>query len=293
MKYKKILLLFVIFALVVFSGCSIETSGVKEEKDLSKKQRIMVVVSDKETKVPIKDAKIYIMGDSTVYTTDDMGKTPEILMNINKDYFSKYNDEISEKITSGFLNVVTVKDGYGKHYEGDYNVYPGNSIYLVKIELTKGSKSTLNINKPDESYVENILKGYEKFEGEGLKSDNMTKCKIKITDTAGKPLEGVKVVIPEAKLSSKTNSKGICEAQIPYDDSSNVEYSVKKEYGEITILTYKKDYPSMVLIKVPMHKDDKKNEVTIKLKKDSKDKWQYNVYKPYSEWLNRIIDSCK
>jgi hypothetical protein len=223
----------------------------------------------------------------------EMGKTPEMEVNLNKDYFGRYSDDVSGKLGSGFVNVVVLKDGYGKHMELDYSVYPGASIYLVKVELKKRSKNTVKVNSPDIENVENIMKSYEKFEGGGLKSDNMVKYSVAIKDESGKPIQDAKIVVPEAQLSVKTNQKGICQFEIPYDDSSAVNYPIKKEYGEITILTYKDGYPSMVLLRTPVNKDGKDNNAVIKLKKAENGKIKCNVIEPKVKWVNKIFESYK
>lgn len=293
MRYKLLALLMVVVMGIGFTGCSKKTGNMGEDVDQMESHKIMVVVCDSESKAPIKEAKVYLLGSEDSYTTDEMGKTPEIQVNLNKDYFGRYSDEVSGRMGSGFVNVVALKDGYGKHIELDYSVYPGSSIYLVKIELKKGSKNTVKVNSPDVENVENILKAYEKFEGGGIKSDNMVKYSVTLKDGSGKPLQDAKIVIPEAQLSAKTNQKGVCQLEIPYDDTSVVNYPVKKEYGEITILTYKEEYPSMVLLRTPVNKDGKDNSITIKLKKAEKGNVKYDVVEPQLKWVNQVFESYK
>jgi hypothetical protein len=261
--------------------------------DIPAKQKVIVVAVDKETKAPVKDAKIYIVGHEQSYVTDEMGKTQEILVDINKDYFKKYIDEVSNKISCGFLNIVVNKDGYGKHFEIDYSVFPGNSAALVKIELTKGKKDTVKCNTPDVTYIENLVRGYEKFEGEQTRSDQALKYKVTVVDEANKPLEGVKVVVPEAKITSNTDKKGSCEIGVLYDDNSLINYPVKKTYGEITVLTYKDGYSSKALLKAHISKDGKDNSITVKLSKAKKAKIEYELVKPGAKWAQDIINSYK
>lgn len=289
MKYKYAAFLLTIILIFSFLGCTKQTSN----EAVTQNQKIIVVVCDKESKKPIKDAKVYIIGNSDLYTTDEMGKTPEIQVEVNSDYFNKYIDDVSKRMRGGFVNLVALKEGYGKHMELDYNIYPGSSIYLVKIWLTKGSKNTMNMNEPDKSIVEDIAKFYEEFEGAGLNTGNMIKYNVTVTDESGKPIEGAKVIVPEAQFSSKTNNKGICQMEIPYDDSENVSYPVKKEYGEITLITNNKGYNSMVLLRVPVNKDGKDNNIKIKLIKTDKQEVKYEIIKPNIKWVNEVMDFYK
>lgn len=289
MKYKYAAFLITVILIFSFLGCAKQTSN----EAVKQNQKIMVVVCDKESKRPIKDTKVYILGNSDVFTTDEMGKTPEIQVEVNSDYFNKYIDDVSKRMRGGFVNLVALKEGYGKHMELDYNIYPGSSIYLVKVWLTKGSKNTMNINEPDKSIVEDIARIYENFEGTGLNTGNMVKYNVTVTDELGKPIEGAKVIVPEAQFTSKTNNKGICKMDIPYDNSEAVGYPVKKEYGEITIIANNKGYSSMVVLRAPVNKDGKDNNIRIKLIKTDKQEVKYEILKPNSKWVNEVMDFYK
>ncbi|MCX7884832.1 MAG: hypothetical protein N2448_07380, partial [Caloramator sp.] len=181
MKYKPFVLILAVMMLIFNQGCLKKSNSTNVITEMPQKQKMIVVVLDKQTKSPIKDAKVYIIGDDTVYTTDDMGKTPEIDVELNKDYFSKYTDEVANRMNCGLVNIVVVKEGYAKHFEADYNLYPGNSTSVAKIQLSKNKKVTTNCNLPDVNYIENIVKAYERFEGEGIKTENMIKYKITVT----------------------------------------------------------------------------------------------------------------
>lgn len=289
MRYKYAAFLITVILIFSFLGCAKQTSN----EAVKQNQKIMVVVCDKESKRPIKDTKVYILGNSDVFTTDEMGKTPEIQVEVNSDYFNKYIDDVSKRMRGGFVNLVALKEGYGKHMELDYNIYPGSSIYLVKVWLTKGSKNTMNINEPDKSIVEDIARIYENFEGTGLNTGNMVKYNVTVTDELGKPIEGAKVIVPEAQFTSKTNNKGICKMDIPYDNSEAVGYPVKKEYGEITIIANNKGYSSMVVLRAPVNKDGKDNNIRIKLIKTDKQEVKYEILKPNSKWVNEVMDFYK
>ncbi|MCX7884362.1 MAG: hypothetical protein N2448_04955, partial [Caloramator sp.] len=227
----------------------------------------------------------------SAYTTDDMGKTPEIAVELNKDYFSRYADEVVNKMNCGFVNIVAIKDGYAKHMEIDYNLYPGDSIAVAKVELTKGKKVTTNCNLPDVNYIENIVKAYEKFEGEGIKTENMIKFKVTVTDENKKSIEGVKVVIPEAKLSVVTDKKGIAQFEIPFDNTSITRYPVEKDYGEITVILYKNGYSPRVVIRSQINKDGKNNTLNLKLKKSDKQNINYEIVQPKDSWLDMVLNS--
>lgn len=286
-KYAAFLIVILIFS---FLGCTKQTSNPEA---VTKNQKIIVVVCDKETKKPIKDAKVNIIGNSDLYTTDEMGKTPEIQVEVSSDYFNRYIDDVSKRMRGGFINLAALKEGYGKHMELDYIIYPGSSIYLVKLYLTKGSKDTVNINEPDISLIEDIAKFYENFEGAGLNTGNMIKYSVTVIDESGKPIEGAKVIIPEAQFSSKTNNKGICQMEIPYDDSEIVNYPVKKKYGEITILANKKEYTPMVVLRAHVNKDGKDNSIKIKLKKSEKQEVKYEIIKPKAKWVQQLMECYK
>lgn len=154
----------------------------------------------------------------------------------------------------------------------------------------KNKKYTYNINKPDILYVEKLIKAYEKFEGEGNRSESMMKYKISVTDEANKLLENVKVVVPEAKLSGKTDKKGVVELNIPYDESSFINYPVKKDFSEMTVLLYKDGFASKAVFKICVSKDSKKNLMTIKLKKSGKPEFVSEIAKPSDKWLEEMAD---
>lgn len=295
MKQRLAIMLAIVMILSagVFSYYTRVTTSTNANVDIPAKQKVIVVAVDKETKSPVKDAKIYIVGHEQPYVTDEMGKTQEILVDLNKDYFKKYNDEVSNKMSSGFLNVVAKKDGYGKHLEIDHSVYPGNSAAVVKVEMVKGKKDTVKCNTPDVSYIENLVRSYEKFEGEQTRSDQAIKYNVSVVDEANKPLEGVKVVIPEAKITANTDKKGACEMGVLYDDTSIVNFPVKKTYAEITILTYKDGYSSKALLKAQLNKDGKSNSITIKLSKAKKAKVEYEMVKPATKWAQDMLNSYK
>ena len=274
-----------------FSGCSKLAKNTNAKNEVSEKQRVIVVVTDKQSKAPIKEAKVYIAGDSTAYSTDDMGKTPEIQVDLNKDYFNKYNEDVSSKIQSGFINIAAVKEGYGKHLELDCTIFPGDSSNLIKIEMQKDKKYTSNTNKPDDTYVEKLINSYEKFDGQGTKTENMAKYKIAAVDEAGKPMANVKVVIPEAKLSGVTDKKGVFQMDIPDEESMMTNFPVKKDYSEITVLLYKEGYESKAVFRVCVYQDVKKNTMNLKMKKSKNSKFGSDIIKPSDKWLSSVMDS--
>lgn len=293
MKYKAAAFFTALILVISFTGCLKSTIPTNANKSEAETQKAVVVVVDKQTKAPIKDAKIYIMGDSTLYTTDEMGKTPEFKTELNKSYFSRYIDEVVNRVKSGFVSIVVVKDGYAKHLEKDYCVYPGDSISVIKIELAKGKNLTSNCNVPDINYIENVVKSYEKFEGQGTKTDNMVKYKVTVVDEKKKPIEGVKIVIPEAGLSMVTDKNALCQFDVPYDENEKIAYPVKRDYGEITLLAYKEGYMIKAVINVQVNKDGKNNSIIIKMKKADKGKIDYEIIHPKDKWVEDIINNYK
>lgn len=291
MKHRFLALILSMLALFSLSGCRGKKSTADVLNESTNKQKMVVVVVDKDSKAAIKDAKVNIIGDDTVYTTDEMGKTPEVLVDLNKGFFLKYSDEVTSKVNCGFINIAVTKQGYGKHMEVDSSIYPGDSTSLVRIELTKKKDYTYNVNAPDISYMEALLNAYEKFSGEGLKTNNMAKAKITVTDEMNKPVEGAKIVIPESKVSVKTNKSGTAEVSIPYDNNS-INMPVKKGYGEITVLIYKEKYAPKAVIKKHINAD-KPNNISIKLKNSSKCKCDYEVVSPDEKWMRDTINFYK
>ena len=292
MKQRLLALILSILVLVSLSGCKVKTSTADVINENTNKQKMVVVVVDKDSKAAIKDAKVNIMGDSTVYTTDEMGKTPEVLIDLNKGCFLRYSDEVTSKVNCGFINIVAAKPGYGKHLEVDSSVYPGDSTSVVRVELTKNKDYTVNVNAPDITHIETLLNAYEKFSGEGLKTDNMVNVKIIVTDEMNKPVEGAKIVIPESKVSVKTNKSGTAEVKVPYDDNNSINMPVKKGYGEITVLIYKDKYAPCAIIKKHISKD-KPNNINVKLKNSSKCKYDYEIVKPDEKWIKDTINFYK
>lgn len=293
---RKIISLLLIIAIVLSTaGCVKKTSETNVNIESANKQKIIVVVADKETKSPVKGANVYLLGDDNTYTTDDMGKTPEIDVELNKEYFKKYSEEISARMRSGFVTVAVVAEGYGKHLEVDYSVYPGDSIAIVKAEISKGKDYTVNANAPDISYVENLLKTYEKYESKEMRSENenIVKYKISVTDEKNKPIEGVKVLVPEANALNNTDKNGICELNIPYIQENNMAYAVNKDYEEITVLVYKEGYLSKAVIKGHVATNEKANTLKIKMKKSNKPGVECEVVEPSQAWVKGILDSYK
>ncbi len=293
MKYKIIAALLMLAIVISTIGCVKKTSKTNVELEVINTHRVIIVVVDKETKAPVKAAKVYILGDNVTYTTDDLGKTSELNVELNKDYFTKYSEEIASRMRSGLINVAVKASGYANHLETDYSVYPGDSISIVRVELSKGKKYTVNSNSPDISYIENLMKAYEKYESQEIKSDNMIKYKISVVDDKNKPIEGVKVVIPEAKAVNTTDKKGNSELNIPYIEESNVIYPVNKGYGEITILTYKEGYLPKAVIRAHTSTNEKTNALVIKIKKSNKSSAESEVIKPTEEWVKGVLDSIK
>jgi hypothetical protein len=288
------MLLSILFVLsTVLVGCSKKDAETSANIDLVAKQKVIVVVTDKKTKAPVKEAKVYLIGDEKPYLTDEMGKTAEVFVDVNKDYFKNYIDEVASKVSCGFVNVVVDKEGYGKHFEVDYSIFPGDSPAMIKIELEKGKKPTTNFNAPDVNYVENLVRSYEKFEGEPMRSEDALKYKVTVVGEDKKPIEEAKIVVPEAKVAAVTDKKGACEVSIPFIESNNVNYPAKKEYGEITVLTYKSGYSSKALLKVHLSKDGKDNNITVQLSKSSKTKVEFEVVKPAAKWTENIMNSYK
>lgn len=293
MKHK-IIGIFLILAIVLStSGCGERTENTNVDMEAVNTHKIIVVAVDKETKSPIKNAMVYILGNNNTYTTDDMGKTTEIDVELNKDYYTRYVDEIARRMRSGFINVGIKANGYSKHLETDYCVYPGDSISIVRVELTKGKNYTVNSNLPDLSYMENLVKAYEKFESKETKSDNIVKYKITVTDEKNKPIEGAKIVIPEANGVNITDKQGNCEFNIPYVETNNISYPVSKGYGEITILTYKEGYLSKAIIKAHTSTNEKSNSIGIKIKKSSKSGVEGVAVSPSEDWVKGVLDSIK
>lgn len=293
MKGKFITFVLMLVIIISTTGCIKKTKDANLELEVANTHKIIVVVADRETKAPVKGAKVYILGDNITYTTDDMGKTSELDVELDKAYFTRYSEDISSRIRSGFVNVAIKASGYSNHLETDYSVYPGDSISIVRVEITKGKNYTLNSNSPDISYIENLIKVYEKYESQESKLDSMVKYKISVVDEKNKPIEGVKVVIPEAKAANTTDKKGNFELNIPYIEENNITYSINKGYGEITVLTYKEGYLSKAVIRAHTSKDEKTNALVIKIKKSNKKGIEFEVVKPREEWVKGILDSFK
>ncbi|TDT61649.1 hypothetical protein [Fonticella tunisiensis] len=294
MKAKLTSLVLAAAMMMSLIGCEArETNSGNVQQSSSSKQKVVVVVVDKKTKAPVKDAKVYVVGNETAYITDEMGKTKEIEVDLNKGYFERYSDEVKKIIRSGFLSIVVVKEGYGKHLEMDYCIYPGSSISIVKAEISSGTKHTVNYNKPDVSYIENLVKSYEKYEGQGNNAGSMVKYKIAVKDQNNRPLEGVKIVIPEIMMSTKTDKKGLCEFEVPYDKTTNDNYPVKKEYGEITILAYKEGYAFSTVLGAHVKQGGKDNSAQIKMKQSKNFKVDYSLCEPDEEWINLLMNYYK
>lgn len=293
MKHK-VFTLFLMLAIVIsVSGCAKETEPTNVNREAANLHKAVVVVVDRETKSPIRNAKVFILGGNITCTTDEMGKTPELEIELNKEYFSGYREEVAGRMRSGLVSVLVKAEGYSKHLEVDKGIFPGDSISIVRVELAKGNSYTVNSNSPDTSYVENLLKAYEKYEGEEIKSENIIKYKVTVADEKNKPIEGARVVIPEAKAVGISDKKGVCEFNVPYVEINNMAYPVNKGYGEITVLVYKEGYLPKAVMRVHTDKKSATNSLVIKIKKSSRPGVECEVVKPSEEWARGVLDWFK
>lgn len=288
--FIKLSLSCLILFMIVFQGCSKETISSNIVQGYNRSQNIIVFVEDKQSKSPIENAKVYIYGDSNPYITDKYGKTTEIKITLDKGYFKKYNYDLQKKVGCGFIDIVVVKNGYGKQMEIDYSVYPGTSPYLVKIDLEKGNKIKCNVNSPEKRYVEDLINVYENINSSELKSNNAVKYKIEVLDKDDKPIKEAKIVVPESNLVAKTDSSGKAIMELSYDVYEDND-TISKEYGEATFLIYKADYIKLAILKVPIYKETSRNELIVRLDKSKKKIYKCIVTKPNINWFNKVINS--
>lgn len=292
MKHRIFTLFLTLVIVISASGCAKEMEPTNVNGETANLHKAVVVVVDRERKSPIKDAKVYILGGNITCTTDEMGKTPELEVELNKEYFSGYREEIADRMQSGLVSILVKAEGYSKHMEIDSSVFPGDSISIIRVELVKGKSYTVNSNSPDISYVENLIKAYEKYEGEEEKSENMIKFKVTVTDEKNKPLEAARVVIPEAKTVGLSDKKGGYEFNIPYKEINNMVYPVNKGYGEITVIVYKEGYLSKAVMRAHTTTNNS-NSLTIKIKKSSRPGVECEIVKPSEEWVKGVLDWFK
>lgn len=293
MSKRRFALFLFIIGFVFAIGCSKVESPTTTAANVDKKQRVIVVVTDKASKMPVKDAKIHIVGEEETYNTDNMGKTNEFEILLKSDYFNDGTEEITTKISCGFVSLVVKAQGYSSHLEADYSVFPGDSISIIKVEVQKGKEYSIKANAPEIMYIEDLVKEYEKIENKEINKNDALKYLVKIIDDKNRPIEGVKIVIPEGRIVNLSNKNGEVDLLIPNMFLNNMDHKINKGYGEFTILAYKEGFAQKAVFKIHISKNEKENKITLVMKKTSKPLMEYSVVKPSKEWAKDLIDSIK
>lgn len=272
-------------------GCSKDGSingGSQKQTDTHK---IIVNVCDKETNKPLEGAEVYIVGDENRYTTDSIGNTKEITVGIDKAYFNNYTDQVLKNTGSGFVDLVVFKDGYAKHIELDYTIYPGDfpSVVTIKLERTDKDMFSLKQNYPDIEYVEKVMAAYEGMEAVEAATQGDTEFVVAVKDSSNNAIANAHIVIPEMGISAYTGQDGT----YTFKASSAVKkdnYPVEKTYNEITILTYMDGYNPKAVFRVPVSSEGEANTINITLNKAEKTKVEEETIVPDTEWIEDMVN---
>jgi hypothetical protein len=272
------------------SSCSKGGSLNGDSKKQADTHKVIVNVCDKNTDKPLGGAKVYIVGDENCYTTDSIGNTKEIKVDVDKAYFKNYTEQVVKETGNGFVDMVVIKEGYAKHIELDSTIYPGDfpSVITVKMEPTEKDMFSLKQNYPDIDYVEKMMAAYESLKAAEASTQGDMQFVVTVKD-GSKTIANAHVVIPEMGISAFTSQDGTytfkaCSAVVKDD------YPVEKTYNEITILTYMEGYNSKAVFRVPVSSKGEANAITITLNKTEKVKIEEETIVPDAEWIESMVN---
>ncbi len=290
-KGGHVILSAVLILLLSAGGCSKIGSIKGDGNKQADTHKIIVNVCDKGTKKPIEGAKVYIVGDDSCYTTDTIGNTKEIKVDVDKAYFKNYTEQVIKETGNGFVDVVVIKEGYAKHIELDYTIYPGDfpSVITIAMEPTEKDMFSLKQNYPDIDYVEKVMGAYESLKAAEASTQGDAQFVVTIKDGSSQPIANAHVVIPEMGISAYTSKDGTytfkaCSAVMKDD------YPVEKTYNEITVLTYMEGYNSKAVFRVPVSSKGDNNAITIVLNKTDKPKIEEETVVPETDWIEGMVN---
>lgn len=272
------------------SSCSKDDSSNGNNQKQTDTHKIIVNVCDKDTDKPLEGAEVYIIGDKMCYTTDSIGNTKEITVGVDKAYFKNYTDQVVKNTGNGFVDLVVLKEGYAKHIELDYTIYPGDfpSVITIKMEPTEKDMFSLKQNYPDIDYVKKVMAEYEGMEASEATTQGDTQFVVTVKDGNSKTIANAHVVIPEMGISAYTGKDGT----YTFKACSSVmkdDYPVEKTYNEITILTYMEGYNSKAVFRVPVSSKGEANTINITLNKTEKVKIEGETIVPDTEWIESMV----
>lgn len=277
--------------LLFASSCSKDNSLNGDNQKQTGTHKIIVNVCDKETDTPLEGAEVYVVGDENSYTTDSIGNTKEITVKVDKAYFDNYTDQVVKNTGNGFLDIVVSKEGYAKHIELDYNIYPGDfpSVVTIKMERTDKEMFSLKQNYPDIDYVEKVMAAYEGMESSEAATQGDAEFVVSVKDSSNKAIANAHIVIPEMGISAYTGQDGT----YTFKASSAVKkdnYPVEKTYNEITVLTYMEGYNSKAVFRVPVSSEGEANSINITLNKSEEAKVEEETIVPDTEWIESMVN---
>lgn len=286
---------------IMFCGCTKKTNSDVQitNTDEDTEGRIVVTVVDKDTKKPVSDAKITIIGVDNTYKTDDKGLSPDITLKINKDIYRKYGGELWKKAPSGSVTVLVSKDDYKDYVMFNKAIYPGYSSNRLNVAMEKLSKKdkqkfVTDIEQPHEVWIQELLE-YCSDMKEEKEGNGEGKVTIDIKDNNSKPVDGVTIIIPELGIKGITDKTGKVVLKPGLDKEVFDVYPVKKDYMEYTIVALKEGYTPDILLNAAIHKE-KDNNISFKLKASKGQGQNEFVVKlqPFdSAWVQKLIDNYK
>lgn len=296
-KIISLLMVVVVLSMSVF-GCTQKTSTVVQKTSEDNKGKLVVKVVDKSTKKPVNDAKVTIVGVDSVYKTDDKGLSPEIKLEVNKDFYKKYGEALSQKAPSGSATILVSKDGYKDYVIVNKAVFPGYASNNINIELPKLLKSDkqkyiVDVEYPHDTWIEELVQ-YCKVIKEPKEGSGDNKVAINVKDKNSKAVDGVSLVIPELGIKGVTDKSGKIILK-PGAGSAGIDSVTKDSYCEYTIVALKEGYKPEIILSTAVY-NNKDSNVNVVLKPDS-DKGQGNFAVSHQTidkaWIEKLIETHK
>lgn len=281
---------------VLWSGCAKKQSTqVKAAEDL--KGKLVVTVVDKSTGKPISNAKIIISGVDDTYSTNEKGMSDEIEMRVNKDFYKKYGDSLTQKAPSGSATILITKDGYKDYIIFNKAIYSGRADNTMKIEMVKLLKSDKQkyvwcMECPHEVWVEELVDYCKNIKNQNAGS-GQNKLTVAVKGQGSKAIDGASVIIPEMGIKVVTDKNG--KATLKPEDSKDVMslYPVVRESSKYTVVVIKNGYIIPVIFNTSPG-GDKTLNVTLKKATDAAiTEVSASCQRDDDSWVEKVISSMK
>jgi len=280
-------------------GCTQKTSTIVQTTSENNNAKLAVKVVDKSTKKPVSDAKITIVGVDSIYKTDDKGLSPEIKLEVNKDFYKKYGDTLLQKAPSGCATVIVSKEGYKDYVIVNKAIFPGYAANNLCVELpkvVKGDKQLyiVDVSHPHDAWIEELVQ-YCKDIKDQKEGNGENKVTINVKDKKSKPLEGVSIVIPELGIKGLTDKSGKTIVKPGPENTGAEMEDAKDSYSEYTIVAIKEGYKPEIILNALVY-NNKDNIINMVLKPDDDNvQGSFSVsHQPVDKsWIEKLIEDHK